>query len=78
MTFRTERCAVGENAVTLVTDFEGTITMVMCPDFEYASGACTYRRRRADSGPLTDYIARVSTLRQVGQRPRCIYSTNPK
>ena len=45
MTFRTERCLVGNTTVTLITDFEGTITMVICPDYEYASGTCARRRR---------------------------------
>ncbi len=73
MTFRTERCPVGNNTVTLVADFEGTVTMVICPDYEYASGACAYRQRRADAGPLTDFIERMSSGQRPGKSTRCVY-----
>lgn len=73
MTFRTERCPVGNNVVTLLTDFEGTITMVICPDYEYASGTCGRRRRSPDAGPLTDFIERVSAHTVADKASRCIY-----
>lgn len=73
MTFRTERCLVGNNTVTLVTDFEGTITMVICPDYEYASGTCARRHRRPDASPLTDFFTRVKPPRKPEQSSRCVY-----
>lgn len=72
MTFRTERCLVGQNTVTLVTGFEGTVTIVICPDYEYASGACGRRKRRPGASPLTDFIQRVSP-RGAGKATRCVY-----
>ncbi len=73
MTFRTERCLVGSNTVTLVTDFEGTITMVICPDYEYASGTCARRHRSPDAGPLTDFFARVQPQGKAAKAGRCVY-----
>lgn len=75
MTFRNERCAVGNNTATLVIDFDGAITMVICPDYEYASGTCAQKRRHgADSGPLTDFIDRVSSRKATNKSCQCIYS----
>ena len=73
MTFRTERCPLGGNVVTLVADFEGTITMVICPDYEYASGTCLRQRRSPDASPLTDFIDRVSARATPDKTNRCMY-----
>ena len=73
MTFRTERCPVGNTVATLVSDFEGTITMVICPDDQYGSGTCALRRRGRDAGPLTDFIDRVSTRTVADATNRCVF-----
>lgn len=73
MTFRTERCPVGANIVTLVSDFEGTIAMVICPDYEYASGTCAQRRRGRGASPLTTFIERVSACAVPDATNRCLY-----
>ena len=73
MNYRTERCAVGDNVVTLVTDFEGTVTSVICPDYDYANGVCARRRLGNDSGALTNFLERVSPHTAPDELNRCLY-----
>lgn len=74
MNFRTERCPVGDITVTLVCDFEGTITMVICPDFDYAHGTCVGRRNER-TAPLRAFFDRVSP-HPDDRTPSCVYSVH--
>ncbi len=76
MNFRTERCPVGDTVVTLVSDFEGTITMVICPDYDYVNSACARRRLGDHSAPLNAFYNRISGHAGDAPLARCVYGAN--
>jgi hypothetical protein len=54
------RCHVFGSDVVRVTDLEGAVTRVICPQLESASGLCRIRRDALSGGPLSQMIERVA------------------
>jgi hypothetical protein len=63
-------CHVLGANVTCVTDLEGRITRLMCPEYDEPTGSCRIRRRALDGGPLTQLLERIAddTLDRRGAR----------
>jgi hypothetical protein len=59
MAIQSTRCPVSGEQVTQVTNFEGGVTRVICPDYE-VSGACRLMRTALQGGPLTQLVERNS------------------
>jgi hypothetical protein len=60
MAIKTVRCHVLQAPVTVVTDLEGTITHVICPEYKEPTGICRLKRGAEMSGPLSRLLERVS------------------
>lgn len=61
---------VGAN-ITVVTDLEGGVTNVFCPEYEAATGACRLKQRAYDGGPLAQLFARLSAHGLDTRSPAC-------
>jgi hypothetical protein len=63
-------CPVLNGTVTRVTDLEGQVGRVICPELIQGSGLCRVRKRAGTGGPLSEFLERVSehNLQMKGQR----------
>jgi hypothetical protein len=63
-------CPVISTHVTRVTNFEGEVTSVICPDYDRATGLCRCRTAVLKGGPLARLLDRMSedTLAEVSNR----------
>lgn len=57
MAIQSTRCPVSGEQVTRVTNFEGGVTRVVCPEYD-ASGACRLMKTAFQGGPLTQLVER--------------------
>jgi len=74
MPMTTVHCHVLGATVTRVTDFEGRVTHLICPEYDEATGVCRIRQQASSGGPLTELLERVAedTLDRRGTRcPLC-------
>lgn len=71
MPIRTARCHVLRTSVTCVTDLEGTVARVMCPECDHATGACRVKQRALTGGPLAQLLGRVADDTLPGHGTRC-------
>jgi hypothetical protein len=60
MSITSVRCPVLGSRVMCIRDLEGTITKVICPAFEAATGLCRVRREALCGGPLSQLMERVA------------------
>lgn len=60
MSLETVHCAVVGRQVTRVTDLEGNVIRVICPELLNGSGLCRRRMRTAEGGPLSQLLGRLS------------------
>ena len=58
MGITTVRCHVLGANVTRVLDFEGTVTRVICPEYQAPEGLCRRRSAAAQAGPLARLLER--------------------
>lgn len=54
------RCHVLQADVARVTDLEGRVTQVICPEYDSMTGACRLKVRSHDAGPLSQLLVRMS------------------
>jgi hypothetical protein len=54
------RCPVLHASVGYLTDLEGTVTQVFCPEYDPASRSCRLKRSVAAGGPLSQLLERLS------------------
>jgi hypothetical protein len=59
MPITTVHCPVSHADVVRVTDFEGTPTRVVCPEFDEPTEACRLKMRASAEPPLTRLLERV-------------------
>lgn len=59
MTIQSIRCPVSGVHVTRVTDFEGGVTQVICPDYD-TTGTCRLAKKAYEGGPLSQLIERMA------------------
>jgi hypothetical protein len=55
-----------------VTDLEGDVTRVICPEYEEPTGICRLKRSVQESGPLGQFLERVSEESLATPGARCI------
>lgn len=58
MSITTVRCPVLGSNVTRVIDFEGTVTRVICPEYQVPEGICRLKKTVATGGPLARLLER--------------------
>ena len=70
MPITTVRCHVLGANVTRVTDLEGAVTRVICPEYQEPAGICRIRTDVQKGGPLARLLERVEeeTLADSGTR----------
>jgi hypothetical protein len=54
------RCPVLGGHVTQVTDLEGTVTRIICTEYEGSNGACRLKKAALEGGPLAQLLERMS------------------
>jgi hypothetical protein len=65
-------CPVLHDSVTRVTDLEGEVTRVICPEYEEPTGICRLKRSAEESGPLGRLLERVSEGSLETRSTQCI------
>jgi hypothetical protein len=60
MAMNAVRCPVLGAHVTLVTDLEGTVTRVICTEYDASDGTCQLKKSTREGGPLSQLLERVS------------------
>jgi hypothetical protein len=60
MAITTAHCHVLQGTVTRVTDLEGEVTRIICPEYDDRTGLCRLKQRALDGGPLSQFLERVS------------------
>jgi hypothetical protein len=60
MAIKSVCCRVAQGNVTVVTDLEGRTVRVICPEYEYPTGACRVRKDALKGGPLSQLLEHVS------------------
>ena len=70
MTMNSVFCHVRHAHVAVVTDLEGHLTQLVCPEYEPSIGLCRIRARAKDGGPLSQLLERLDeeTLDQPAER----------
>lgn len=54
------RCPVLGANVTRVTDLEGSVTRVICTEYDGSTGACRLKQSALAGGPLAQLLERMS------------------
>ena len=54
------RCPVLGAHVTRVTDLEGTVTRIICAEYEESTGTCRLKKTALEGGPLGQLLERMS------------------
>jgi hypothetical protein len=60
MPIESVRCAVSGAQVTRVTDFEGAVTQLICPEYEQPTGTCRLKKSASSGGPLARLLERAA------------------
>jgi hypothetical protein len=69
------RCPVLGARVTKVTDLEGTVTRVICPEYDASSRRCRLTMSIGEGGPLSQLLERVSENTLATRSTRCVLLT---
>jgi len=59
MAIETIRCAVAGWTVTRVTDFEGGVVQLICPEYDQVTHTCRLKSRAKEGGRLAQLIERT-------------------
>jgi hypothetical protein len=54
------RCPVLGPHVTRVTDLEGNVTRIICPEYVPSTGTCGLKTSALEGGPLSQLVTRLS------------------
>ncbi len=71
MSITTVRCPINDVVVSLVTDFEGGVSRVICPSWDEATGDCRVKKRAFAGGRLSQLLARVADRSLANPSVRC-------
>jgi hypothetical protein len=71
MAITSVRCTVAQAMVTRISDLEGGITRVICPEYEEATGNCRLKRRALEGGPLSQLLDRLAEETLDSRTTRC-------
>ena len=53
-------CPVLGAHITRVTDLEGTVTRIICAEYEESTGNCRLKKTALEGGPLAQLLERMS------------------
>ena len=65
------RCQVLGASVSCVTDLEGSVTKVVCAEYDEPTGNCRVKQGALAGGPLSQLLARVADDTLAGHGTRC-------
>jgi hypothetical protein len=65
------RCHVLGTNVTCVTDLEGSVTQVVCGEYDQLTGLCRVKQGALAGGPLSRLVQRVADGTLAGHGTRC-------
>jgi len=71
MPITTVRCDVLGANVRCITDLEGTVTRVICPEYQEPAGICRLRSDATQVGPLSRLLERVEAGTLASHGVRC-------
>jgi hypothetical protein len=72
MAIRSIPCPVLGAHITQVTDLEGAITRIICPEYDELNGTCRVKKSISDGGPLSRLVERVRED-ALNTRTQCIF-----
>jgi hypothetical protein len=72
MAIKSIRCPVLGAHVTRVTDLEGTVTRIICPEYELSSGGCRLKKSAREPGLLGQLLERVSSDTLDTRSTQCV------
>jgi hypothetical protein len=64
-------CRVLGTHVSLVTDFEGQVLTIICPEYESATRGCRIKRLSSGGGPLSALLERVAEGAPAARSTTC-------
>lgn len=65
-------CHVLQGSVIQITDLEGHVTHLICPELDAKTDTCRLKRGALDAGPLGQLLERVSEGALAERGTRCI------
>lgn len=71
MSINSIHCPVSGASINVVTDLEGRVSRVICPDYDAATGACRLKQDALSLGPLSQFLARLSEGSPPARTVRC-------
>jgi hypothetical protein len=71
MAITTVRCHVLGAMVTCITDLEGEVSRIICPEYHEASGSCRLLTEADTCGPLSRLLERVAEDGLTRRGSRC-------
>jgi len=71
MAMTTIPCPVLGGTVTRITDFEGTVTRLICPEYQESTGLCRLLSEEDSGGPLSRLLGRLSEGGLERRSARC-------
>ena len=71
MAITSVHCKVLGADVTCVTDLEGTVTRIVCAQYDASTGLCHVKQRALVGGPLSQLLARVAEGTLTSHGTRC-------
>ena len=72
MAIASVRCPVLAANVTRVTDLEGFVTRVICPEYVESTGSCRRMTNLENGGPLSRLLQRVAEDTLDQRTNRCL------
>ncbi len=72
MPISTVPCHVLGSNVTRVTDFEGAVTRLLCPEYDEHTGICRIREQASRGGPLSALLERLDEDALDRRDARCL------
>jgi hypothetical protein len=66
------RCPVLAAHVTCVTDLEGSVTKVICAEYDETTGNCRLKKRALEGGPLSQLLERTPEDMLNTRSTRCV------
>jgi hypothetical protein len=71
MAITSVHCNVLGANVTCVTDLEGTVTQIVCSQYDPATGLCRVKHGALAGGPLSQLLERVAEGTLASHGTRC-------
>ena len=71
MAFTSVRCPVLGAHVVCVTDLEGSITKIICAEYDEPTASCRLKKTALDGGPLAQLLERMSEDTLNTRSTRC-------